>query len=305
MADSTLIAVLMTCHNRRDSTLRCLGRLERQRLGSAAAINVILVDDGSTDGTASAVRERHPDVTVLEGDGSLYWNGGMRRAFERAMEMDPNYYLLLNDDTFLFDHAISQMIAEHRGLRRSRNRPIVVVGSTCDPETGNVTYGGWKTEKWWNPLHTEIVDPSDRPQRCDTFNANCTLVGERVVALVGNLDSSFTHGFGDYDYGFRVNENGGEVWVASGFQGECARDHGTRPWYNPERSWRERIDDLRDVRAEPLKERMIYARRHGGLLWVVPWLFPYLRVTLDYLLPGFFRPHSRPGARSTSSSLSS
>lgn len=295
------VVILITCHNRREKTLSCLDRLSHQYLSSRIELQVVLVDDGSTDGTQSAVREKYPGVILLEGDGSLYWNGGMRWAFRRAKELDPSYYLLINDDTVLYEDAIARLVWEHRELRQSREVPIVLVGSTQDPHSGEITYGGWRTEKWWNPLHTEIVHPSDNPIQCDTFNANCALLGAEVADAVGNLDSSFTHGFGDYDYGFRVNNSGGEVWVASGFYGECVRDHGERPWYDQERSWRERIEALRDVKAEPLGERMVYARRHGGIFWFVPWLSPYLRATLDWMFPGVFRATTRPGIRSDDS----
>ena len=43
--------------------------------------------------------ERHPDVRLLRGNGQLYWNGGMRRAFGEAMAADYDYYLWMNDDT--------------------------------------------------------------------------------------------------------------------------------------------------------------------------------------------------------------
>jgi GT2 family glycosyltransferase len=264
-------------------------------------LDVVLVDDGSTDGTTAAVREQYPSVILIEGDGTLYWNGGMRLALQRARELNPDYYLLLNDDTELYDDAIARLISEHRELRHLQECPIVVVGSTRDPDTKEITYGGWRVEKWWNPLHTEIVNPSDRPKQCDTFNANCALVGKEVVATVGNLDSAFTHGFGDFDYGFRLTACGGEVWLGSGFHGECIRDHGEHPWFDPERSWKERIDALREVKAEPLKERMIYASRHGGPLWIVPWLAPYLRVTVDSLFPGAFRPSTSVENRPDSS----
>jgi GT2 family glycosyltransferase len=260
--------------------------------------NIILVDDGSSDGTVSAVRDQFPEVIVMEGDGNLYWNGGMRIAMNQAMELNPDFYLLLNDDTTLYSDAISRLVTEYQGLRERREVPIALVGSTQDPGTGILNYGGWNTGKWYNPLHTEIVQPKKEPVQCNTFNANCVLLGKSVVSLVGNLDSCFTHGFGDYDYGFRLTEKGGEVWVASGFYGECVRDHGERPWYDPERSLKERIDALLDVKAEPLSERMIYARRHGGLLWFLPWLSPYIRATLDWIMPNSFRGRPRPGNRS-------
>ncbi len=63
------IAVLLTCHNRRAETLRCLEALLAQDAG--ASLRVFLVDDGSTDGTGEAVRVSFPQVNVVQGDGSL------------------------------------------------------------------------------------------------------------------------------------------------------------------------------------------------------------------------------------------
>ena len=289
------IVALLTCHNRRRKTLSCLEAIHQQKLDSDVKLRVVLVDDSSTDGTASAVRRKYPDIIVIEGDGSLYWNGGMRLAFNRAQKLGPEYYLLLNDDTTLYKDAIHRLLSTHLGLCSERDVPIALVGSVRDSETAELTYGGWSANAWWNLLRTEIVNPSNEPVQCDTFNANCVLLDSEVASTVGNLDPAFTHGFGDFDYGFRVNKEGGEVWVAPGLYGECDRDPGGRPWFNPELSWRERIEALRDVKAEPLDERLTYARRHGGLFWVFPWLSPYIRVSLDCLLPGFFRPSPNPG----------
>ena len=64
-------------------------------------LNVYLVDDGSTDGTSEAVKKNFPQVNIIKGDGTLFWNGGMRVAFSKAMESEHDYYLWLNDDTIL------------------------------------------------------------------------------------------------------------------------------------------------------------------------------------------------------------
>ena len=97
------IAVVMACYNRKDLTIKCLEHLHAQSvlLEKQASINGFLMDDGSTDGTTEAVRERFPSVEVLQGDGSLFWNGGMHAAFAEALKGDYDYYLWLNDDTFL------------------------------------------------------------------------------------------------------------------------------------------------------------------------------------------------------------
>ena len=70
------IAVLITCFNRRETTLRCLRALYEQELPAGAMLRVVLTDDGSSDGTGDAVRTEFPGVVVLQGDGNQYWVGG-------------------------------------------------------------------------------------------------------------------------------------------------------------------------------------------------------------------------------------
>ena len=89
------IAAILTCHNRKKKTLTCLADLMNQDEISKVDLHVYLVDDGSTDGTSDAVKQKFPQVNILQGDGTLYWNGGMRFAFSIAKKSDYDYYLWL------------------------------------------------------------------------------------------------------------------------------------------------------------------------------------------------------------------
>ena len=92
------IAAVMAVHNRRALTLACLDSLRTQQL-PGATLDVFVLDDASTDGTAEAVTQHHPDVRLLRGDGHLYYNGGMRRALDQAMAGDTGATADWNDST--------------------------------------------------------------------------------------------------------------------------------------------------------------------------------------------------------------
>ena len=84
------IAVILTCYNRKAKTLACLDRLfHAQEVQGDVELTVFLTDDGCTDGTADAVRTSFPekDIHILQGNGQLYWAGGMRLAWKAAMEL--------------------------------------------------------------------------------------------------------------------------------------------------------------------------------------------------------------------------
>ena len=81
------VVAILTCHNRREKTLACLRSYFDQALRFPANLEVVLVDDGSSDGTAEAVRALGASsVEIVAGSGDLYWAAGMALAEERALE---------------------------------------------------------------------------------------------------------------------------------------------------------------------------------------------------------------------------
>ena len=102
------IAVLLTCYNRKEKTLRCLKSLNDtyKRTESKHFVEIFLTDDGCTDGTSDAVLALDIDFTIhiLKGSGSLYWNGGMNHSWKEAIKHGGfDGYLWLNDDTIILD----------------------------------------------------------------------------------------------------------------------------------------------------------------------------------------------------------
>ena len=67
-----MIDIVIPVHNRKQYTRDCLHSLQKQTISS---YRVIIVDDGSTDGTREMLRREFPEVIVLTGDGNLFWTG--------------------------------------------------------------------------------------------------------------------------------------------------------------------------------------------------------------------------------------
>jgi GT2 family glycosyltransferase len=273
------IAAVLACYNRVDKTLACLESLRRQQ-GHDAVIDPYVLDDASPDGTADAVCARYPEATVLHGNGSLFWTGGMRRALEAAFARDYDYYLWLNDDTKLDDGAVATLLATARELAARGEPPSIVVGSVRDPETGVLTYGGrWRPDRR-RPLQFVLVPPTDRPQPVETMNGNVVLVPRAVVGEIGNIDAAYVHSMGDQDYGLRARQAGCGVWIAPGTVATCSR--------NPEPVYGRKplSADLRglwSVKGLPPSSWATYTRRWAGPLWPLYWVSPYLRRGLQVL----------------------
>ncbi|MBO7640790.1 MAG: glycosyltransferase, partial [Bacteroidales bacterium] len=115
------VAILLTVHNRRETTLRCLEncwhQIDAMKTGGQYDFTVWLVDDGSTDGTWEAVEELFPQTRLVAGDGGLYWNQGMRLAWDSAAKEDYDFYLWLNDDTLMNEGALAAIMENSEFVR--------------------------------------------------------------------------------------------------------------------------------------------------------------------------------------------
>ena len=280
----TRIAVLMTCHNRHKTTLDCLKSLFQAQVPEGVAITVYLVDDGSTDGTGDSVRERYPAVKVLNGDGSLYWCGGMRLAWNEALKSGYDYYLWLNDDTLLFDDALLKMIRTERTITEHENVPIILAGATRAKESERCTYGGKRFNGFFRIPAFETVEPTFQPERCDTINGNCVLVSEKVLERVGILSDDFVHGLADLDYGLRAKRQNVNCWIASGYIGICEENPINIVLKAEVLSSEEGMRILRDsVTLPPTREWLVFTRRHSRLLWPLIWLRVWARMVFPHL----------------------
>ena len=273
------IAVLMTSFNRREKTLKTLASLVAQATRMPRRLHIFLVDDASSDDTKGAVAVNFPQVQIIEGTGSLYWNGGMRLAFDYASGAGFDAYIWLNDDTELFPDAIDTLLSTHLNLRAAGVTSIVT-GSTCDPITGDRTYGGMR--RIMRPYrfdHIEVQPSPSEPISCDSMNGNCTLIPWEVANRLGNLEPSFQHHFGDIDYGYRARGAGFSVHVAPGFVGTCSSDL-TGTWMDQSLPIRDRWKILMSPKGYRFGEWLLFVRRHYSYLWLMYFMVPYVKVLL-------------------------
>ena len=267
------IAVLLTCHNRRNKTLDSLGSLYTARNHSTDVhLQVCLTDDGSTDGTAETVRMFDPGIQIIHGPGNLFWNRGMIAAWDAALASGESWdaFLLLNDDTLLAADALTVLLETARQVEPS----AIIVGAIRDPKSGELTYGGIRRTSQWHPGRTARVPISSEPQDVDTFNANCVLVPASCVEKIGILDSTFNHGIGDFDYGLRARKAGIRVVMTPGTIGTCPKNDARGSWRDSSLSVRQRLRKLNSPKGLPYREWQHYLKQHQApfpkLLAAVP-----------------------------------
>lgn len=228
------LAVLITSHNRRESTLGCLSRLLPQ-LGEDA--RVYLVDDGSHDGTAIAVADlKDKRINVINGNGQLYWAKGMLKAWEAAVaeRNDWDAFLWLNDDTELRVDAVDRMLAANDGEK-------IVVGE-LENANGEIVCG-------------------TRPD--GLFTGNCVLVPRKVYERQGMICGDYSHAWADSDYAMQAKRAGIEV-ISAGVVGKT-EGHPNRPDLTGS-TLKEHWKYMKDPKGWNLHDLWLYRRRSWGVV---------------------------------------
>jgi GT2 family glycosyltransferase len=269
-ARSLLIVAILTCHNRRELTLRAL-RCWFAQAAPQVRLHAVLVDDGSTDGTAAAVRREFPDVTVLSADGSLFWATGMAMAERHARQLDPDALVWLNDDVILADDCLSEL----RRVSATRHPAAVVAGALADPGTSEFSYGGFAPSRW-HPLRGHAVAPAGHPLDLTAAHGNLLYVPRAALELA-MIDGKFQHSYADFDYTMRLTGLGHPVVLTAHPVGWCAIGTTSRGSPDPTLPLRHRLKLLNSPLGTPLRSHARYLRRHAGILWPALTVAPYLK----------------------------
>lgn len=271
----TTVAALLTVHNRKEKTLRCLQELYRQKLPEGYSLDVFLTDDGCTDGTAESISKKYPKVTIIQGNGNLFWNRGMYLAWEQASKTkDYDYYLWLNDDTALLYDALQAILNE--ALERT---DAIIVGSTHSSESSSeLTYGGYESGK--------LIKPNGTLRKCQTFNGNIVLIPKSIFHSIGNLDWTFPHAIGDLDYGLRCSKAGKELFISKEFRGICDKNLQPPKWMRSDIPFKERWNNYHSPlgygQPGPF---FLYNKRHYGIVRAIRvYIFNHIRLFFPGLM---------------------
>lgn len=206
------VMILILNWNGLDDTLACLTSLAELDYPDR---EVVVVDNGSTDGSVRAIQERFPEITVIENEENLGFAGGNNVGLRHALERDVGYALLLNNDTEVAPDFLRRLVDVAEGnpafgiagpMIYYYDQPDVIwsAGGTIDWRRGETRMIGL------NEQDTGQFGLEPRP--VDFVTGCALLVKMELLEEIGLLDERFFSYYEEAEWCVRARQASFKIW---------------------------------------------------------------------------------------------
>jgi len=208
-----MIHIIIPVHNRLAATLRCIKSIQKQKIKKK--LNIIIVDDGSSDGTSAYIAKNFSNIKILKGSGFMFWGGAVNFGIESVLKKKKpgDWVLLINNDVELKTETISSLISiSENNKRKSVVIPLTL--SIIDKKT--VIKSGTIIKSWFLNIskhlfagmkNNEIMDK--KPIKVDIMTCRCALHPIEMFKIAGNYDAkNFNHYGCDDEFSIRIKKYG-------------------------------------------------------------------------------------------------
>jgi GT2 family glycosyltransferase len=216
----TMIFIVIPVHNRKEFTRNCLSSLRGQTYKN---FETIVIDDGSTDGTAEMLAIDFPEVRAIKGNGNLWWTGATNAGVDYVLENrktgNLDYVLTLNNDLEVPENYLETLVKTASVYKDSILGSVSVdilnpkLLSFCGVSWNEFTGRYHSKAKDYNYTYKDLVD---RQQIIDSniLPGRGTLIPINVFKAIGVYDSiNFPQYAADEDFSLRARRNGWRLLI--------------------------------------------------------------------------------------------
>ncbi|MCJ1706107.1 glycosyltransferase family 2 protein [Microbacterium sp. VKM Ac-2923] len=210
MSAAARVAVIVPTWNGRDDLPGCLESLRRQ----SVPVEIIVVENGSTDGSVEMLRDSYPDVTLLVQPVNLGFAGGVNVGLRYALHRGHAFAALLNNDAVAEPTWVERLVEEmarDESVGMVASKFVTIDGSRLD-STGEC-YSIWGLP-FPRGRDEPRLDAYDTLPELFGASGGSTLYRADMLRDIGLFDEDFFAYFEDVDLSWRARLRGWRVRLA-------------------------------------------------------------------------------------------
>jgi GT2 family glycosyltransferase len=191
--------IILPVHNRKEITWRCVSCLRQQTFQD---YHVLLIDDGSTDGTADMVQQSLSSLTIVRGRGDWWWGGSLHQGYLwlKSQQLPASSVVLMMNDDAIFDAdylqtALSILSGQQRAL---------LVSNAYGEESRKLFDGGVHAD--WKRLKFSLETNPSRINCAST--RGLFLYASDFLKIGGFYPRLLPHYASDYEFTIRAHKKG-------------------------------------------------------------------------------------------------
>lgn len=211
----TDLSILIVNWNTQRDLVHCLESI--LKMGKSDQREVIVVDNGSHDGSREAVRSRFPAVRLIENEKNVGFAMAMNQGLRQC---SGRYALLLNPDTQIKEGAIERMVSFMEACPRAAVSGPQLLNKDGSKQNSIANFPSLTTEllnksllRWMFPKRFPGKGSHySEPVEVDSVIGACMLVRREVMEQVGFLDEDYFLFLEETDWCYRMKRAGWEVY---------------------------------------------------------------------------------------------
>lgn len=198
----TIIAIVIT-YNGSKWIDKCFGSL----INSSIPVNILAIDNASTDGTPQIIRERFPQVEVIETGQNLGFGKANNIGLKRVLDENADYAFLLNQDAWVQEDTTEKLVQSHQNNPEYDLLSPVHLNGEGDAIDRN--FQNYLSPSQTPKILSDAVLGKLKPIYESTYaNAAAWFLSAHAIKLVGGFDPLFKHYGEDDDYINRLHAKG-------------------------------------------------------------------------------------------------
>jgi len=212
------IAAIIPTFNRRESLKCLLDCLMNQKMNDFQLL-IIVVVDGSTDGTMEMIKSDFPNVYVVHGDGSWWYTKSMNEGFKLAVKLNVHFTLTLNDDLMIEEDFVANIFTSYQ----LTNKPCLVGSITLTNDKPPRIYSSGikkynkildKAMPYFPFLSTPTNGSLTGTHKTIGLPGRGTLIPIETVQNLSFFDSNFKQYHSDADFSLRADKKGIQSYIS-------------------------------------------------------------------------------------------